>query len=77
MICDQIWDRPDGTYLAYIDASDKVISTKTGEPIGSRKDRKLYDLDNNLICALVPISSFQSMVEGQALVRFQQLAGWS
>ena len=46
-------------------------------PIGSRKDRKLYDLDNNLICALVPISSFQSMVEGQALVRFQQLAGWS
>jgi len=66
MICDQIWDRPDGTYLAYIDASDKVISTRRGT-IGSRKDRKLYDLDNNLICALCAYQFFQSMVEGQAV----------
>ncbi|MGA9823577.1 MAG: hypothetical protein WBQ53_01880 [Methylocystis sp.] len=77
MIRGEIWDRPNGRYLAYIDDSDNLISTKTGATIGTHKDGKLYNLDNDLIGALVPISSSQTSVEGQALDRLERSAGWS
>lgn len=73
----EIWDRPNGQYLAYISDKDELISTKTGAAIGFHKDGTLYGTDNKVIGVLTLISSSQSSVEGQALQSLRKLAGWT
>jgi hypothetical protein len=75
MILGEIWDCPNGRYLAFIDKTNDLISTKTGAKIGTHKERKLYNLNGEWIGSIMPISSSQAQVEGEALARLERLAG--